>query len=184
MYSECPFCNRRVEGTSINKRDASLLKSTYKIYYSLLVPIPFVGSYVGGKIYDLISSPDDWYHRFVCSKCRCSWIATKNDTEIKIGGNKHLVTFFYRKSFVIGSIENDCYLMQTGTDGCTTATVVSRAETLSIEKYENGHSLSTDKTFGKVIICDGLFVGELIANVPNGWGLVSCVMVMFGMENG
>ena len=170
MHSECPFCHKRIEGTPINKREASMLRSTYKIYYSLLVPIPFIGSYIGGKIYDIISSPDEWYYRFVCPQCRCSWASTNNDREIKIGGNKHLVTFFYRGSFVIGSIENDCYLMQTEENGRTKATVVSKAETLLIEKYENGCSLNSSKTFGKETISQGMYIGELNNNQPNGWG--------------
>ena len=174
MYSEGPFCERRIEGSPINKREASLLRSTYKIYYSLLVLIPFVGSYIGGKIYDIISSPDEWYYRFVCPHCRCSWASTNNDFEIKIGGNKHLVTFFYRGSFVIGSIENDCYLIQTEENGRTKATVVSKAETLLIEKYDNGHSLNSEKLFGRVKTSQGLYVGELKASVPSGWG--ACFM--------
>lgn len=174
MYSECPFCHSRIEGTSINKREASMLRSAYKMYYSFLVPIPFVGSYMGGKFYDLFSSPDEWYYRFVCPKCHCSWISTNNDSELKIGGNKHLVIFFYRNSFVIGAIENDCYLMQTEENGRTKATVVSQNETLSIEKYDNGSSLHTDKSFGRVAISQGHYVGELRASVPSGWG--ACFM--------
>ena len=171
MYSECPFCNRRLEGSPINKREASMLRSTYKLYYSLLVPIPFVGSYVGGKIYDFISSPDEWYYRFACPNCRCSWTSTNSDSEIKIGGNRHLVTFFYRNSFVIGSIENDCYLMQTEEKGSTKATVVSKADTLVIEKYDNGHSLTTETTFGRATISLGFYLGELRSGIPNGWGV-------------
>lgn len=171
MYSDCPFCHKQIEGILINKREASMLRSTYKICYSLIVPIPFVGSYIGGKIYDLISSPDEWYYRFVCPKCRCSWTSRNNDYEIKVGGNKHLVIFFYRNSFVIGSIENDCYLMQTEENGRTTATVVSKEKTLLVEKYANGHSLNTEKTFGKIILSQGLYIGEFNKNVPYGWGV-------------
>ena len=171
MYSECPFCHRRIDGSPINKREASILRSTYKIYYSLIVPIPFVGSYVGGKIYDFISSPDEWYYRFVCPKCRCSWASTNNDSELKIGGNKHLVTCFYHNSFVIGSIENDCYIIQTEENGRTRSTVVTKEDSLQIEKYNNGYSEITNKSFGKTTIPQGFYIGEMRTNVPNGWGI-------------
>lgn len=170
MCSECPFCHKRIEGTPINKREASILQSAYKVYYSLLVPIPLVGSYIGGKIYDLISSPDEWYYRFLCPQCRCSWASTNNDSEIKIGGNKHLITFFYRGSFIIGSIENDSYLMQTEENGRITSTVVSKEGSILIQKYDNGHSQNTNKTFDKIVIHQGLYIGELNSNIPNGWG--------------
>lgn len=170
MYSECPFCHTRIEGTPINKREASILRTAYKTYYSLLVPIPFIGAYIGGKIYDIISSADEWYYRFMCPQCCCSWVSTNNNCEIKIGGNKHLATFFYRGSFVIGSIENECYMIQTEENGRTKATVVSNAGTLLMTKYENGYSQDSQISFGEKITSQGMYIGELNDNQPNGWG--------------
>lgn len=57
MISDCPFCKKQTEGTPINKREASILRRTYKFYASLALPIPFIGSYIGGKLYDLFYSP-------------------------------------------------------------------------------------------------------------------------------
>lgn len=171
MYSECPFCHKKIEGSAINKREASILRSTCKIYYSLLVPLPFVGSYIGGKIYDLISSSDEWYYRFICQKCRCSWTSTNNDRELKIGGNEHLVIFFYQNSFVIGSVENDNYMIETEVAGRIESTIITKEkDSLILEKYENGLSKINDKTFGKTIISQGFYVGELTKELPNGWG--------------
>ena len=102
MISDCPFCKKLVEGSPINKRKSSILRSTYKFYSSLALPIPFVGSYIGGKVYDLFYSPEEWYHRFICPTCRCSWIATENHPEQKTGGNQSLITIFIDNSFVSG----------------------------------------------------------------------------------
>lgn len=173
MHSECPFCHKRIEGTPTNKREASMFRSTYKIYYSLIVPIPFIGSYVGGKIYDIISSSDEWYYRFVCPQCRCSWVSANNDIEFKIGGNKHLITFFYRNSFVIGSIENDCYIMQTEEEGLLKNSVIYRDDkSIVISQYTNGISEHGTNKFEKSYLDIGLYVGETHNSRPNGWGVV------------
>mgnify|MGYP000793190280 CR=1 FL=1 len=173
MYSECPFCHRRIEGSLINKREVSMLRSTYKICYSLLVPIPFVGSYIGGKLYDIISSSDGWYYRFVCPQCRCSWVSTNNDAEIKIGGNKHLLTFFYRESFVIGSIEDDCYIMQTEEGGLIKNSIIYRDnKSIVISKYTNGISDHGAKSFEKLYLGIGLYIGETYNSKPHDWGVL------------
>ena len=173
MHSECPFCHKRTEGTPTNEREASILRSTYKIYYSLLVPIPFIGSYIGGKIFDVISSPDEWYYRFVCPQCRCSWVSANNDNEIKIGGNKHLLTFFYRNSFVIGSLENDCYIMQTEEEKLLKNSVIYRDEkSIVISKYTNGSSNCCAKKFEKLYLEIGFYIGETHNSRPDGWGVL------------
>lgn len=166
----CPFCKGMLEGSPINKHEASFLRASYKIYYSLLVPIPFVGSYIGGKIYDIISSPDEWYYRFFCPKCHCGWTSIHNDCEIKIGGNKHLVTFFYGNFFVVGAVENDCYIMQTEDCGEIRSTVVIKEGEMTVKNYINGCSLHTENSFGRNEFSCGLYIGELMENIPNGWG--------------
>lgn len=173
MHSECPFCHKRTEGTPINNREASILRSTYKVYYSLLVPIPFIGSYIGGKIFDVISSTDEWYYRFVCPQCRCSWVSANNGNEIKIGGNKHLLTFFYRNSFVIGSIENDCYIMQTEEDRLLKNSVIYRDDkSIVISQYTNGNSNYCTKKFEKLYLEIGFYIGETYNSCPDGWGVL------------
>jgi hypothetical protein len=173
MISDCPFCKKQVEGSPINKRESSILRSTYKFYSSLVLLIPFVGSYIGGKIYDLFCSPEEWYHRFVCPTCRCSWIATENHPIQKTGGNKSLVTIFIEDSFVIGLVEHGLYMVQTVIDNKISNTVVSKdGDNLQVSKYINGSSESTNKFFKRVKIDEGLFVGETFDNVPNGWGIL------------
>lgn len=137
------------------------------------MPIPFVGSYIGGKLYDLLYSPEEWYHRFICPTCRCSWIATENHPNQKTSGNKSLVTIFIEDCFVIGLVEHGLYMVQTVIDNKISNTVVSKdGDNLQVSKYINGSSESTRKFIKRVKIGEGLFVGETFDNVPNGWGIL------------
>ena len=173
MTSNCPFCNKQVEGSPINKRESSILRSTYKFYSSLALPIPFVGSYIGGKVYDLFYSPEEWYHRFVCPVCKCSWIATENHPNQKTGGNKSLVTIFIEDSFVIGLVEHGLYMIQTVIDNKKSNTVVSKkGDALQVSKYINGISDTSCRYFKQIKLNEGLYVGETFDNAPNGWGIL------------
>ena len=171
MYSECPFCHTRIEGTPINKREASILRTTYKLYASLLVPIPFIGSFIGGKIYDLFSSSNELFYRYICPHCHCCWTSSNNNQEIKIGGNKHLVLFFYRESFVIGSVESDCYIVKTKNSGNINYSVVVIGDRLCVKRYDMEQPTSTGKYFRVFKHNDGLYVGEMESGVFNGWGV-------------
>lgn len=171
MTSSCPFCNTRVSGTPINKREASLLRSCYKIYYSAIISVPFVGSYIGGKISDWFSSPDEWYHRFVCPDCRCSWISTQNNPNLKTGGNQKLISFYYDNAFVIGNVDENLFMIQTVENGLVKNTVVFKdIDGLKQTKYLNGNSLTTSSKYGKMKLNSGLYIGELLDNHPSGWG--------------
>ncbi len=173
MISNCPFCNKSLGGSPINKREVSLLRSTYKIYSSFIIPIPFVGSYIGGKISDWFSSPDEWYHRFICPDCRCSWIATENNPDIKTGGNQNLVTFYHRNTFVIGNVKEDLYMIQSVENGCTKNTVIYKDEIgIKTNTYINGMSNNSSTSFAKLRISNGYYIGEAISGRPNGWGVL------------
>ena len=170
MVSKCPFCNRIIEGSPINKRETSLLRSSCKIYCSLLLPIPFVGSYLGGKIYDLLSSPDEWFYRFVCPDCMISWIATPHNPEMKFGGNDNLVLFFYHDNFVIGNLRKNIYMIQTD-EGRVETSVVYEDENYHVHNYSDGKSLVNSKSFQKIKLSSGLYIGECLNNSPDGWGV-------------
>lgn len=173
MISKCPICKRQVEGSPINRREASILRSTYKFYSSLALPIPFVGSYIGGKVYDLFYFPEEWYHRFFCPACKCSWIATENHPNQKTGGNKSLVTIFIEDNFVIGLVEHGLYIVQTIVDNKISNTVVSKeGDTSQVSKYINGISNSSCKYFKRIKLNEGLYVGETLNELPDGWGII------------
>lgn len=173
MISDCPFCKKQVEGSLINKREASLLRSTYKFYSSLALPIPFVGSYIGGKVYDLFCSPEEWYHRFFCPNCKCSWIATENHPEQKTGGNKSLITIFIDDSFVIGLMEHNLYMVQTVVNNIVSNVVVFMdGDIVKVNKYTNGISSSSAKLFERINLDGELFLGETSDNLPSGWGIL------------
>ena len=173
MISDCPFCKKLVEGSPINKRKSSILRSTYKFYSSLALPIPFVGSYIGGKVYDLFYSPEEWYHRFICPTCRCSWIATENHPEQKTGGNKSLITIFIDNSFVIGLMEHYLYMIQTTENNIVSNTIIYKeGDDIKVNRYINETSSSSDKQFKRIQLNEGMFVGETFNNLPNGWGVL------------
>lgn len=173
MISDCPFCKKQVEGSPINKREASILKSTYKFYSSLALPIPFIGSYIGGKVYDLFCSPEEWYHRFFCPNCKCSWIATENHPRQKTGGNKSLITIFLDDSFVIGLMEHNLYMVQTVVNNIVSNVVVYMdGDIVKVNKYTNGISSSSAKLFERINLDGELFVGETSDNLPSGWGIL------------
>ena len=173
MHSECPFCHKRIEGTPINKREVSVLHSVCKVYSSLFIPIPFVGGYVGGKIYEWCSSSDGWYYRCFCSYCHCSWITSNNNRHFKMGGNEHLVTLFYEYTFVIGAIRDDFYILQTFEQGRLKNTVVNKeGDTIKITKYIDGKSEDGTKTFETIKMSVGLYVGEMYLDKPFGWGIL------------
>lgn len=70
----------------------------------------------------------------------------------------------------MGSVENDCYLMQTEDCGKIKSIVVIKEGGITVKNYINGCSLYSENTFGRNKSSCGLYIGELIANIPNGWG--------------
>lgn len=137
------------------------------------MPIPFVGSYIGGKVYDLFCSPEEWYHRFFCPNCKCSWIATENHPEQKTGGNKSLITIFIDDSFVIGLMEHNLYMVQTVVNNIVSNVVVFMdGDIVKVNKYTNGISSSSAKLFERINLDGELFVGETSDNLPSGWGIL------------
>lgn len=174
IESECPLCHTKVEGFHIDKRDSSFLKTVYKLYGSLIVPIPFVGSYLYGKFHDLLCGDTIKYSRFVCPDCRCSWITSPNNSMNKIGGDGHLITFFTDKSCLVGSLRDNLFFTITKTEENEKATVryVKTGEICS-ETYINGKSsIGSLQSFAKIKYNFGLYIGEVISNQPCGWGLL------------
>lgn len=173
MISTCPFCKKKVEGSPISKQGKSLRRSIYKFYLSLIIPIPFVGSYIGGKVYDWLSSPDEWFHRFFCPRCRCSWIATEIEPDIKIGGNQNLIAFYGKEYFIIGNVKEDFYMTQIPENGKIKNVVLFKDEcNIKANTYINGHSNQNSKIFMQIMLNIGLYIGETTKLKPDGWGVL------------
>lgn len=173
MESNCPICNRTVKGLLVTPKESFLLKTWYKVCYSMLIPVPFVGAYIGGKIHDFIVSLSSTGYKHVCPSCRCHWVDTQDTADLKISGNNKLIAIFCDDTFVVGMIEKNFYIMQTqiGADIKTTV-VYMQSNELKMNKYLNGCSDNNYLSFEKVNIPDGVYWGETCGSIPNGWGFI------------
>lgn len=169
MTDICPICGNHVEGYGTDKRESSLLRTSYKTFGAIVSPIPFIGSYVYGKLYNTINGDDDQYHRFVCMNCRCSWTTTPNNSQTKIGGDKLCSLFFVDGSYVFGSIEHGCYM--TIKDYNTSHETANVYQSGKVTSYANGESVSTQKQFRKMRHDNGYYIGEIENETPNGYGV-------------
>lgn len=170
MIDKCPICGNSIEGYGIDKRESSFLRSTYKFLGSIASPIPFVGSYIYGKLYNSISGNSDQYHRFVCMNCRCSWVSTSNSPETKIGGDKLCSLYFIENSYVIGSVEHDCYMTIRNFGAPNEVAYIYKSKKCTI--YENGICRESSRSFTKKRIENGFFIGEIENGMPNGYGVI------------
>ena len=173
MKSYCPICHSEVEGYGIDKRQASFVRTVYKTYGTLITPIPFVGSYIYGKLYDTISNNENQYNRFLCWGCRCSWIANMTSPDVKVGGDNILTLFFMNDSILIGSIKNNTFMTirKLGTSEERVSVYSPGSSGLSQAIYENGQSSTGLKSFGKMKIDNFMYIGEVESSVPSGWGV-------------
>lgn len=172
MESRCPICGELVKGELLTKKDSSLLKSGYKFCYSLLVPIPFVGAYIGGKLYDFLSSISNSYYKHICHQCKCHWTDSPENVDIKIAGNNKLFAIFcLDNTFVVGSIENNFYTIQTQSGMDIKTTVVYKQDNYEIHnKYVNGINNDKQSSYGKIYNDGNIYIGEIKNSRPNGWG--------------
>lgn len=173
MESNCPICNQSVGGVLVSPKESSLLKSWYKVCYSILVPVPFVGAYIGGKIHDFLNSLSSSGYKHLCPTCKCHWIDTQGTSDLKISGNNKLIAVFCDDTFVVGVIEKNFYIMQTqnGPDIKTTV-VYMQGNDMKRNTYLNGYSCNSITSFGKLEISEGVYCGETNHSLPNGWGFV------------
>lgn len=173
MESKCPICNNSVHGDLLTVKYSSMLKSIYKFYYSLLVPIPFVGAYLGSKLYDFISSMSNTCYKHLCPNCKCHWIDSLGSLDVKISGNKKLVALFCDDTFIVGAIDNDLYIVQTKIEADIKTTVIYKQGNNVLKKiYINGQNDNDCSLFGRTNIGDGIYIGEIKNSKPNGWGFV------------
>lgn len=170
MIDKCPICNNSVEGYGINKRESSLLRSTYKTFGSLVSPVPFVGSYIFDKIYNIVNGDNDQYNRFVCLNCRCSWISTPNTPRTRIGGDKLCSLFFVDDSCVFGSVEQGYYM--TIRDFDKSIEIATVYQSTNVTTYSNGISNCSTQSFKKIKFENGYYIGECEYGTPNGCGVM------------
>lgn len=109
MDSHCPCCSSATIGYDIKTSERSYTRSFLKLCYSILVPLPFVGSFIGNKIKDIIDF--GLYQRFICPNCGCVWIEGGNDSKLKLCGNDKIGAYFYDDRFAMGSIKSDFYIV-------------------------------------------------------------------------
>lgn len=173
MKCNCPICGSHNEGVIVTGKDSSILKSLYKMYYSLLVPIPFIGTYIGGKVFDVINSISSNVYKYVCPNCKCIWTNSIDAADLKFIGNKKLMSLFFHDTFVIGIIEKDMYMIQVQENSNRKVTVFfSENGSIASHNYINGKSNSCNLCFGDRVISTGVYKGELLNNHPNGWGVL------------
>lgn len=169
MTEKCPICGSSVESYGIDKRQTSLLRTTYKTLGAILSPLPLVGAYVYGKIYDAINGRNNQFHRFVCMNCRCSWTATSNNLQTRIGGDKLCALIFVDTSYVFGSIEQGYYMTIKGYN--TNMEYVNVYLSGKRTSYTNGVSSSTHMLFKKLNLERGYYIGETENGTPSGYGV-------------
>lgn len=171
MESKCPICNASVVGDLLTTTDASLLRAGYKFYYSLIVPIPFVGSFIGSKLYDFISSLTNNYYKHLCLNCKCHWIGTSDFSDVKISGNNKLIAIFCNDTFVVGLVDKDLYTIQTQINSEVRTTIFIReGQNLIKHIYSNGKCKENEIQYQKVRIGNEYYIGETKNSRPNGWG--------------
>lgn len=173
MESRCPICGNLVEGDLITKKESSLLKSCYRLSISMLVPLPFVGSYLGGKLADFVNSLTNKSYKHICHKCKCHWTDSPDTTDIKVSGNNKLMAIYYSENmFVVGSIENNIYTIQTKLGNDIETIVVSKQNNIVVQtRYINGLNNERGLSYGAIEYDGGLYIGEFQNSKPNGWGL-------------
>lgn len=170
MIDKCPICSNTVEGYGIDKRESSLFRTTYKTFGALISPIPFVGSYIYGKLYNAINGGADQYHRFVCMNCRCSWISTPNTPRTRIGGDKLCSLFFVDDFYVFGSVEQGYYMTIKNFDTSNETATIYQSNRVS--NYSNGISNESSRSFKKIKYGNDFFIGECENGSPNGFGVI------------
>lgn len=172
MKSRCPICGELVTGELLTRKDCSLLKSSYKFCYSLLVPIPFVGAYIGGKLYDFFNSVSNNCYKHICPKCKCHWTDTSDAVDVKISGNNKLFAIFCSdNTFVVGSIENKFYTIQTQSGNDVKTIVVYKQGNDELHtRYANGVNNERQSSYGKICCGESFYIGEILNSKPNGWG--------------
>lgn len=171
MYSKCPICGKVSTGMHVSSNESSLLKSAFKLYYSFIVPVPFIGAKVGAKIYDICSSTGNSFYRFICDECICSWVSSSDRPEVKIGGCEKLLFYFNEGALVLGSIKDNIYIIQTQ-DKDTMVSYLNQREQVEYRHYKNGVCVEGSRLFGNVNLNSGKYIGELINGKPNGWGIL------------
>lgn len=172
MKSFCPICGAPVAGEQTNRSDTSYLRSLYKLLYSFIIPIPFVGSFLGKQVYNLSSNPNIFYHKFLCESCRFCWFSNEMASSIKIGGNKDLGVIFQDDIFAIGAFSENLFLSQSIDGDNVLNSVVSNDGSINLNKYINGRSPNSSKMFQKTKIMLGHYIGETLDDEPDGWGVV------------
>ena len=173
MITRCPICNCEVDGYGIDKRQATIMRTLYKTYGSLISPIPFVGSYICGKLYDCITNNENQYSRFLCWKCRCSWISHYSSPDVKVGGDNILTTFFMNDSILIGSLKNSTFMTIKNLGSTEERASVYYPDKSDLYQvvYENGISITSKNMFCKHYYDGFMYIGEVSSSIPNGWGV-------------
>lgn len=171
MISKCPVCGKYSNGRSISTKESSTLRSAFKVYYSLLVPIPIIGSKIGAKIYDLCSSSHNNFYRFICDDCICSWVSSNENNNLKIGGCEKLLFYYNEETFIFGSIRDKMFIIQTQ-DKDTLVAYVGENDQVKFRHYMNGLPDTGQTRFGKIKLNTGLYIGEFQDQRPEGWGIM------------